>query len=60
MYTDRRIPEELKKDKVLWNEGLTGALYLEDFRRIMKKVGFTDYRVMKQSVITIGNKEMLN
>ena len=35
MYADRRIPESIKKDKVLWGEGLTGALYIEDFRRIM-------------------------
>ena len=40
MYADRRIPGYLKKDKVLWGEGLTGALYVEDFRRIMKNIGF--------------------
>jgi arsenite methyltransferase len=47
VYTDRRIPDDLKRDKVLWGECLTGALYIEDFRRIMQKVGFMDYRVMK-------------
>lgn len=40
MYSDKRIPEVLKKDKTLWGEGLAGALYVEDFRRIMKEVGF--------------------
>ena len=40
VYSDRRIPEYLQKDKVLWGECLTGALYIEDFRRMMQSVGF--------------------
>lgn len=35
VYSDRRIPEYLRKDKTLWGECLTGALYIEDFRRMM-------------------------
>jgi ubiquinone/menaquinone biosynthesis C-methylase UbiE len=35
MYADRRIPMQMKKDKVLWGEGYAGALYVEDFRRIV-------------------------
>jgi len=37
VFSDRRIPEELQKDKVLWGECLSGALYIEDFRRMMQK-----------------------
>ncbi len=33
VFSDRRIPEHLQKDKVLWGECLSGALYIEDFRR---------------------------
>ncbi len=35
LSADRRIPENLKKDSTLWGEGLSGALYSEDFRRIL-------------------------
>lgn len=56
VYSDRRIPEFLQKDKTLWGECLSGALYIEDFRRMMNKIGFLDYRVTKQSRITVENK----
>jgi arsenite methyltransferase len=35
VYSDRRIPEHLQNDKTLWGECLSGALYIQDFRRIM-------------------------
>lgn len=58
VYTDRRIPDHLKNDKVLWGECLSGSLYIEDFRRIMAKVGFNYYYVVSQSQITVGNEEI--
>lgn len=45
MYCDRRVPESLKADSKLWNEGIGGSLYVEDFRRIMADIGFKDIRV---------------
>lgn len=39
VYADRRIPEALKLDPVLLGECLGGALYWEDFRRIMQEIG---------------------
>jgi arsenite methyltransferase len=47
MYADRRIPEHLKDDKVLWSEGLSGSMYTEDFRRLLAKVGFNYYYIAK-------------
>jgi len=58
VYADRRIPEELKKDRVLWGECLSGAMYVEDFRRLMSKIGFQDIRVVDSSVISISNPEI--
>ena len=58
MYADRRIPEAFQKDKVLWGEGLGGATYMGDFRRMMDSIGFKDYRVMKKSKMSIANKEL--
>jgi len=58
VYSDRRIPEELKKDKVLWGECLSGALYIEDFRRMMDRVGFHYYYTVSQSTITVENSQI--
>jgi ubiquinone/menaquinone biosynthesis C-methylase UbiE len=60
VYSDRRIPENLRQNKVLWGECLSGALYIEDFRRIMTKVGFNDFRAVESSFIKVGNKEIEN
>lgn len=35
IYADRRIPKHLKDDPVLWAEWLSGALYIEDLRRMV-------------------------
>lgn len=56
VFSDRRIPEHLRKDSVLWGECLSGALYVEDFRRLMEKVGFKSYYVVKRSPVTVENK----
>jgi ubiquinone/menaquinone biosynthesis C-methylase UbiE len=58
VYSDRRVPEHLRKDKVLWGECISGALYTEDFRRIMQSIGFYDFRLTKESDITINNKNL--
>ena len=44
IFTDRRIPEDLVKDPVLHSECLSGAMYVEDFRRLMSAVGWVDFR----------------
>ena len=58
VYADRRVPEALQKDPVLWGECLSGALYWNDFINLAKKAGFADPRVMEQAPITIQNKEV--
>ena len=55
IFSDRRIPEYLKKDSILWGECLSGALYIEDFRRMMLKAGFNTYYTVKKSLVTIDN-----
>jgi ubiquinone/menaquinone biosynthesis C-methylase UbiE len=44
VFADRRIPESLANDPVLRGECLSGAMYVEDFRRLMAKVGWADFR----------------
>ncbi len=58
VYADRRIPESLQKDPVLWGECLSGALYWNDFLNIAKLAGFTDPRVVTSSPITVENEEL--
>lgn len=60
VYSDRRIPEELRKNETLWGECLSGALYWNDFLTTARKAGFTDPRSVKNSVITIENEELQN
>ncbi len=43
VFCDRRIPQELRDDPVLRGECLGGAMYLEDFRRMMARCGWLSY-----------------
>ena len=58
VYANRRVPQELRDDEVLWGECLSGALYWNDFENLAKKVGFPDPRLVEDSPITIQNKEV--
>ena len=58
VYCDRRVPNELQNDPVLWGECLSGALYWNDFLNIAKEAGFTDPRVVSTAPITIENEEL--
>ncbi len=53
VYASRRIPEELSKDPVLHGECLSGALYIEDFRRILHKHGCPDFRTVSSSKVSV-------
>lgn len=58
VYADRRIPQALKMEPVLLGECLGGALYWEDFRRIMQDLGCPDVRVVKASPIALEDPEV--
>ena len=58
VYSDRRIPQALQNDKMLWGECLSGALYWNDFLNIAKKAGFTDPRAVEDKPITIENDDV--
>ncbi len=58
VYSDRRIPQDLRDNQVLWGECLSGALYWNDFLRTAKTAGFTDPRTIESHPITIENKEL--
>lgn len=58
VFADRRIPAELRTDPVLLGECLAGALYVEDFRRILAGTGCADARVVAQSPLSIDAEDI--
>ncbi|TGL88798.1 methyltransferase domain-containing protein [Leptospira congkakensis] len=58
VFSDQRIPDELKQDPILLGECLGGALYTEDFRRLLSDLGIYDFRVVSQSKINLLNGEI--
>lgn len=57
VFTGRRIPESLQYDPVLYGECLGGAMYTEDFRRLLRAIGCQDYRVVSSRRIDLGHAE---
>lgn len=58
VFADRRIPTHLASDPVLLGECLGGALYVEDFRRLMVRTGCRDARVVASTPLQIHNDEI--
>lgn len=53
IFSDRRIPSDLQGDPVLRGECLSGALYTEDFRRLLLRLGVADYRVVSARPVAL-------
>ena len=60
VFSDRRIPETLANDPVLRGECLGGTLYTEDFRRIMAKCEWADFRYTSTTILGTDNEEIIN
>jgi ubiquinone/menaquinone biosynthesis C-methylase UbiE len=58
IFSGRRVPLYLKDDPLLRGECLSGAMYIEDFRRILRSLGCYDYRTVTRRRINIDNPEM--
>lgn len=58
VFTWRRVPQPLREDPVLLGECLGGALYKEDFRRILREVGCLDYRVVSARKLSLDNPDI--
>ncbi|NOD78021.1 MULTISPECIES: methyltransferase domain-containing protein [unclassified Ruegeria] len=55
VYADRRIPQAMAEDEVLYGECLSGALYWNDFLSMARKAGFGDPRRETHRPLTIEN-----
>ncbi len=58
VYSDRRVPEQLVKDPVLYGECLSGALYWNDFLNLAKNCGFADPRLVEDRPLAINNAKI--
>jgi len=58
VYADRRVPDEIAADPVLYGECLGGALYWNDFLSLAKAAGFGDPRLVEDRPIGIDNAEL--
>ncbi|MFT4536688.1 MAG: arsenite methyltransferase [Saprospiraceae bacterium] len=58
VYSDRRVPQLLQDDPVLWGECLSGAMYWNDFHKTARNAGFTDPRTVENKVITVENEAL--
>jgi len=60
VYSNRRVPQSLREDEVLWGECLSGALYWNDFHNLAKACSFKDPRLVEDAIITVNNKAVQN
>ncbi|MCL1077742.1 methyltransferase domain-containing protein [Parashewanella spongiae] len=60
VYADKRVPNHLRQDPLLYGECLSGALYWNDFENLAKSVGFTEPRLVNSRVITVDNEQLAN
>ncbi|KIY94416.1 arsenic (+3 oxidation state) methyltransferase [Monoraphidium neglectum] len=59
VYCDRRLPEAAQKHYVAVGECLGGALYVNDFITLCRKVGFHDPRVLSVEPIDVHDAKLL-
>jgi len=53
VYADRRLPDAVRRDPVLYGECLGGALYWNDFLRLARSAGFADPRLVSDRPLEI-------
>lgn len=55
IYADRRVPEALQRDPVLYGECLSGALYWGDYLAMARGAGFADPRVYAHRPLALND-----
>lgn len=58
VYCDRRLPDHVRADPLLYGECLGGALYWNDFVPMAKRAGFLDPRLVTSRPIEVANEPM--
>ncbi len=58
VYADRRLPENVRNDPVVYGECLGGALYWGDFLALAKQSGFIDPRLVTSRPLEITDADV--
>jgi arsenite methyltransferase len=58
VYANRRVPDAVKNDPILYGECLGGALYWNDFMRIAHHTGFADPRLVEDRPLLITDPKL--
>ncbi len=58
VYADRRLPDVVKSDSVLYGECLGGALYWNDFLNVAKQAGFADPRLVTDRPLEVTDPDL--
>ncbi|XP_062275379.1 arsenite methyltransferase isoform X1 [Scomber scombrus] len=58
MYASKVVPDHMKKDPVLWGEGMGGCLFWKDLISLAHNVGFSTPHLVSASHIVVHNDEL--
>lgn len=58
VYSDRRVPDDVRNDPVLYGECLGGALYWNDFANLAKDAGFRDPRLVEDRPLEVSDPKL--
>ncbi len=58
VYADRRLPDAVRADPVLYGECLGGALYWNDFHSLARQAGFRDPRLVSDRPIGVTDERL--
>lgn len=58
VFASRRVPSHIASDEVMIGECLGGALYTEDFRRLLFELGCKDFRITSKTKILLNNHDL--
>ncbi len=58
VYADRRVPDTVRNDPVLYGECLGGALYWNDFISLSRRQGFADPRLVDSKPLKVTDAKL--
>jgi len=58
VYSDRRVPDAVRENSVLYGECLGGALYWNDFLRLADFAGFNDPRLVEDRPLEVTDEAL--
>ena len=58
VYADRKVPDMVRNDPVLYGECLGGALYWNDFINLSKRHGFADPRLVEDKPLEVTDAKL--